>query len=284
MASVRDIRRHIRSVSNIKKITKTMEMVAAARMHKATAALLASRPYAQLAWHMLLGLSSKAERELHPLLRSRSVEKTMIVLITSDRGLCGSFNLHLIRQALKLVTDKDRFQFIAIGRKGREFLTRQGYQVIAEFTGLAAPVPYLAMGPIAQIVFKEYMESKVDEVYIVYSNFISNFVQKPSYLKLAPLINEQAEPDVRAPFVYEPSAEAIMATLIPRIIEYQIYAMMLETQASEFAARMVAMKNATENAEKLIDDLVLSCNKVRQESITKELTELSTSTAVIEEV
>jgi len=282
MASLRDIRRHIRSVVNIKKITKTMEMVSAARMHKATAALFASRPYAQLAWNLLLDLSLKTEREFHPLLQTRPIKNVLIVLLTSDRGLCGAFNMNLINQALKLVTDKDRFKFLTVGKKGRDFLMRRGYNVIAEFTGLAAPVPFLQVVPIAQIVIEDYTRYLTDEVYIVYSNFISNLIQRPAILKLLPLKREQTAPGVSSPFIYEPSAQEVVSTLIPKIIEYEIYAALLELQASEFTARMIAMKNATENAERLISDLVLTYNKARQESITKELTELSTARAVIE--
>lgn len=283
MGSIRDIRRHIRSVANIKKITRTMEMVAGARMHKTTSALLASRPYAKLAWNLLLDLSIKTERELHPLLQSRPVKNTLGILITSDRGLCGAFNMNLIHRALKLITDKDHFRFICVGKKGRDFLMRRGYHVIAEFTGVPVPMSFLQVGPIAQIAMKEYIDLLVDEVFIIYAEYISNLVQKPSVLKILPLQKKYEETEIAAQFIYEPSAQEVISNLIPRIIEYQIYAAMLESQASEFAARMIAMKNATENAENLISSLVLYYNKARQESITKELTELSTSKIVIEE-
>ncbi len=283
MAAIRDIRRHIRSISNIQKITKTMEMVAAARMRKTTAALLASRPYAQLAWNLLLGLSTRTEHQLHSLLQARPIRNVLVILITSDRGLCGSFNVGLIHKALSLVTDKNTFHFLTVGKKGRDFLMRRGYHVIAEFSSLQAPVSFLQIMPIGQIVISEYMAQKVDEVYIVYSNFVSNLVQKPSTLHLLPLRREQVDKDAVTPFTYEPSPELVLSTLVSRIIEYEIYAAVLESQTSEFAARMIAMKNATENAEQLIDDLTLSYNKARQESITKELIELSTSQIVIEE-
>ncbi|MEO0225382.1 MAG: ATP synthase F1 subunit gamma [candidate division WOR-3 bacterium] len=283
MASLRDIRKHIRSVSSIKKITRTMEMVAGARMHKATSTLFASRPYARLAWELIQTLSTRAEPDLHPLFQIRPVNKTLIILVTSDRGLCGSFNINLIHQALTLVTDKERFKFISVGKKGRDFLIRRGYRVIAEFTGLSAPVPFLQILPISQIALQEFSTLQVDEVLIVYSDFISNLVQKPSVLKILPLRRIGVEPMVVSPFIYEPSAEEVLTSLITRIIEYEIYAAILESQASEFAARMVAMKNATENAERLISDLILSFNKARQETITKELTELTTARAVIEQ-
>lgn len=280
MATIREVRKRIRSVENIQKITRTMEMVASARMLKATNTLFASRPYAQLAWNLILNLAAKSEGKLHPLLVSRPVKNSLIVLVTADRGLCGAFNLSLIHQALKL--ERPNKKFIAVGKKGRDFLIHRGYDVIAEFTGLAMPVQYLQVLPIGQVIIQDYVKSIFDEVYIVYSTYVSHLVQKPAVLQLLPIQKSTMTP-MLAQFTYEPSPELVLTNLIPRIIEYEIYAAILENQASEFAARMVAMKNASENAENLISNLVLSYNKARQENITKELTELSTSRIVIEE-
>ncbi|MGB9721107.1 MAG: ATP synthase F1 subunit gamma [bacterium] len=282
MASVRDIKRHIRSVSNIKKITKTMQMVAGAKMTKTLSALLASRPYAQLAWNLLLNLAPKTERELHPLLQKREIKNTLIVLITSDRGLCGAFNMNIIGEVLKQIKDKETCSILAVGRKGRDFFIRRGYKIIAEFTGLGAPVSFISITPISQIIIDEFIKGFVDEVNLVYSDYVSNVVQRPTVLRLLPFHQEQPEEPFLAQFVYEPSPEEVIDTLLVRIIEYRIYAAVLESQASEFSARMMAMKNATENAESLIQGLTLSYNKARQEGITKELTELSTTKAVIE--
>ncbi len=290
MASVRDIRRHIRSVFNIKKITKTMEMVASARMQKTSAALMASRPYARLAWSLLKDLSIKTEQELHPLLRSRSeCRHCMVVLLTSDRGLCGAFNMNVIHEALNLVPGKEYASFICVGKKGRDYLMRRGYNIIAEFSGLSAPVNFLQVGPIAQIVIKEYTSGNADEVSIVFGDYVSHLVQKPTVLKLLPLQRESDQvesPEAPAPvgeFIYEPTAQEVVSNLVPRIIEYQVYASIMESQASEFAARMIAMRNATDNAQYLIKNLTLTYNKARQEGITRELTELSSSKLVIEE-
>lgn len=282
MPAIRDIRRHIRSVSSVKKIAKTMEMVAAAKTQTTTAVLAASRPYAQLAWSLLADVSTGTERELHPLLRIRPVQKSMIVLITSDRGLCGAYNVNVINQALQLAPDKKKVTFVTVGRKGRNFLIRHGFQVIAEFTGLAGPLPFLHARPIAQIVMSEYGEKKVDEVIVVYCHYLSNVQQKPSFIRLLPLKKSDRETPFELPITYEPAPEQVLTTLIPRIIEYEIYATILESQASEFAARRIAMKNATENAEKLIDELTLLYHRARQENITKELNELSTSRAALE--
>jgi F-type H+-transporting ATPase subunit gamma len=284
MAHLHNIKRHIRSVVNIKKITKTMEMVAAARMQKTTAALFVSRPYARLAWTMLQEVSTRAESDLHPLLQSRPVRKTLVILVTSDRGLCGAFNMNLIQLARKLATDKEKFRFVTVGKKGRDFLVYRGYQVIADFTNLEMPVPFLKTLAISRIAMEEYTARNCDEVIIVHSNFVSHLVQKPEVLKLLPLREPGKGEAPSPPMIYEPSAPEVISTLVPRIIEYELFAAILENQASEFAARMIAMKNATENAEQLIDNLTLSYNKARQESITKELTELSTSTMVIEEL
>jgi F-type H+-transporting ATPase subunit gamma len=288
MASVQDIRRHIRSVHNIEKITKTMEMVASARMQKTSSALLASRPYARLAWSLLKDVSSKTEQELHPLLRSRpECRHCMVVLLTSDRGLCGAFNMNVIHEALNLAGDKEHASFICVGKKGRDYLMRRGYNVIAEFSGLSAPVNFLQIGPIAQIVIKEYTSGNVDEVSVVFGDYVSHLVQKPTVLKLLPLqkVSSRDEgPEAAAgEYIYEPTAQEVVSHLVPRIIEYQVYASILESQTSEFAARMIAMKNATDNAQQLIKYLTLTYNKARQEGITKELTELSSSKLVIEE-
>ncbi len=282
MASIRDIKRHIKAVNNIKKITRTMEMVAGAKMQKTLSALLASRPYAQLAWNLLLNLAPKTERELHPLLQSRPIKNTLLVLITSDRGLCGAYNMNVIGEALKNIQNRENFFILTVGKKGRDFFIRRGYNIVAEFTGLGAPVPFLSVPPIAQIIIEEFTKGRVDEVKLVYSDYVSNVVQRPTTIRLLPLQPEKPEETFVAQFIYEPSATEVIDSLLVRIIEYKIYAAILESQASEFAARMMAMKNATDNAENFIQSLTLSYNKARQEGITKELTELSTTKAVIE--
>ncbi|MCX7994379.1 MAG: ATP synthase F1 subunit gamma [candidate division WOR-3 bacterium] len=282
MASVREIKRHIKSVSNIKKITKTMQMVAGAKMQKTLSALLASRPYAQLAWNLLLNLAPKTERELHPLLQIRGIRNSLLVVITSDRGLCGAFNMNVIGEALRQIKDKETHFLITVGKKGRDFFIRRGYKVIAEFTGLGAPAPFISITPISQIIIDEFIKGNVDEVKLVYSDYVSNVIQRPTTIQLLPFQQEQPEEPFLAQFIYEPSPSEVIENLLVRIIEYKIYAAILESQASEFSARMMAMKNATENAENLIQSLILSYNKARQEGITKELTELSTTKAVIE--
>lgn len=282
MASLRDIKRHIKSVNNIKKITRTMEMVAGAKMTKTLSVLLSSRPYAQLAWNLLLNLAPKAEKELHPLLQIREIKNSLIVVITSDRGLCGAFNMNIIGEALRQIKDKETSFLLTVGKKGRDFFLRRGYRIIAEFTGLGAPVPFISITPISQIIIDEFIRGNVDEVKLVYSDYISNVIQRPTTIRLLPFQQEKPEEPFLAQFIYEPSPSEVIAALLVRIIEYKIYAAVLESQASEFSARMMAMKNATENAENLIQNLTLSYNKARQEGITKELTELSTTKAVIE--
>lgn len=285
MADIHNIKRHIRSVGNIQKITRTMEMVAAARMQKTTAALFASRPYARLAQAMLDEVSNRTESELHPLLQARPVRRSLVILMTSDRGLCGAFNMNLIHEALNQTRGRmDRVDFICVGRKGRDFLSYRGYRVIAEFTGLEMPAPFIRTLPISRIAIDEYCAGSYDEVIAVYSDFISHLVQRPTARTLLPLKEQAEAPAAPNNMLYEPSAPEVVSILIPRIFEYEIYACLLENQASEFASRMVAMKNATENASQLIDNLTLSYNKARQEGITRELTELSTSTMVIEEL
>lgn len=288
MASIQEIRRHIRSINNIKKITRTMEMVASARMQKTTSALLMSRPYARLAWSLLKDLSARVEQELHPLLRRRAVcSRCLVLLLTSDRGLCGALNTNVIHEALKALPDKEGASFVCVGKKGRDYLAHRGYKVLAEFSGLEAPVRFINIGPIARILIEEYSRDAADEVSVVFGDYVSHLVQRPTTLRLLPLREEPATAGSPEPlsgeFIYEPTAQEILANLIPRIIEYQIYRSVLEAQASEFAARMIAMRNATDNAEHLIRNLTLTYNKARQEGITRELTELSSSKLVIEE-
>jgi F-type H+-transporting ATPase subunit gamma len=286
MATIRDIKRHIRSVGNIKKITRTMQMVAGAKMQKTSQALIASRPYARIAWNMLLELSAGTERELHPLLQARPVRSSLFVIVSTDRGLCGPLNINLNAAALKMVPGRTSTRIVTIGRKAREFFMRGGFNVIAEFTGLSAPVNYLQVQPISHMIIDEYTRQVVDEVKIMFTDYVSNLLQKPAVLRLLPVERERLDKDrpAASQFIYEPSPAGVIASLVPRIIEYEIYESILESQASEFAARMMAMKNATENAEQLIDGLTLAYNKARQEGITKELSELSTSKAVIEKV
>jgi len=279
MATLRQIRRRIRTVENTAKITKAMELVAASKMRRAQNNALAGRPYAEKVRSVLIDLAetlpSLDAETLHPLLQRREPKAMDIILITPDRGLCGGLPSALNRHAASFTVERGLpARIISIGRKGRDFFRRAGTPIVAEVVGLADYPTYEEVLPVAQVAIQDYIAGLCDEVYLIYALFVNTMVQRPEVLKLLPV-----EPPVRSgtppvDYIYEPSREAVLAELLPRYVERQVYGAVLEAKASEQSARMVAMRSATDNAEEMIHDLTLMYNKVRQESITKELLEL----------
>jgi F-type H+-transporting ATPase subunit gamma len=279
MATLRQIRRRIRTVENTAKITKAMELVAASKMRRAQNNALAGRPYAEKVRSVLIDLAatlpSLDPETLHPLLQRREPKAMDIILITPDRGLCGGLPSALNRHAASFIVERGLpARIISIGRKGRDFFRRAGSPVVAEVVGLADYPTYEEVLPVAQVAIQDYIAGLCDEVYLIYALFVNTMVQRPEVLKLLPV-----EPPVRSgtppvDYIYEPSREAVLAELLPRYVERQVYGAVLEAKASEQSARMVAMRSATDNAKEMIHDLTLMYNKVRQESITKELLEL----------
>ena len=279
MATLRQIRRRIRTVENTAKITKAMELVAASKMRRAQNNALAGRPYAEKVRSVLIDLAetlpSLDPETLHPLLQRREPKAMDIILITPDRGLCGGLPSALNRHAASFTVERGLpARIISIGRKGRDFFRRAGSPIVAEVVGLADYPTYEEVLPVAQVAIQDYIAGLCDEVYLIYALFVNTMVQRPEVLKLLPV-----EPPVRSgtppvDYIYEPSREAVLAELLPRYVERQVYGAVLEAKASEQSARMVAMRSATDNAKEMIHDLTLMYNKVRQESITKELLEL----------
>jgi len=279
MATLRQIRRRIRTVENTAKITKAMELVAASKMRRAQNNALAGRPYAEKVRSVLAALAetlpSLDPETLHPLLQRREPKTMDIILITPDRGLCGGLPSTLNRHAASFIVERGLpARLISIGRKGRDFFRRAGTPIVAEVVGLADYPTYEEVLPVAQVAIQDYIAGECDEVYVIYALFVNTMVQRAEVLKLLPV-----EPPVRAgtppiDYIYEPSREAVLAELLPRYVERQVYGAVLEAKASEQSARMVAMRSATDNANEMIRDLTLTYNKVRQESITKELLEL----------
>jgi len=279
MATLRQIRRRIRTVENTAKITKAMELVAASKMRRAQNNALAGRPYAEKVRSVLIDLAetlpSLDAETLHPLLQRREPKAMDIILITPDRGLCGGLPSALNRHAASFTVERGLpARIISIGRKGRDFFRRAGTPIVAEVVGLADYPTYEEVLPVAQVAIQDYIAGLCDEVYLIYALFVNTMVQRPEVLKLLPV-----EPPVRSgtppvDYIYEPSREAVLAELLPRYVERQVYGAVLEAKASEQSARMVAMRSATDNAKEMIHDLTLMYNKVRQESITKELLEL----------
>ncbi|MBK9750439.1 MAG: ATP synthase F1 subunit gamma [Chloroflexi bacterium] len=290
MATAREVKKRIRSVKNIGQITRALEAVSASRVRKAQARVLASRAFAEKAWEILLNVqNSMTGTSLHPLLTARSeVKNTMVILITSDRGLAGAFNTNILRVARRF---EERLgtpaRFVTIGRKGRDSLIRVQENVVAEFSN-PAETTLQQISPIVRLATEEFLNGTVDEVFIAYTDFVNLLTQRPRVTRLLPLSPYETEDQVvaelikNAPHVssgsadyeYEPSATAILDEIVPRFTLLQMYQAILESQASEHSARMVAMRNASDNASTLVEDLTLVYNKARQAGITSEILDI----------
>lgn len=291
MASLRDIRRRIRGVRNIAQVTRAMQTIAASKMRRAEEQVQASRPYAEKAWEVLNHLSRQAGREqlkqLHPLLGGRAVNNVELVLITSDRGLAGAYNSNIIRATLDFIRQNDKpLSVVTIGRRGREAMNRTRQNIVADFAQVEDRPSLVDILPIAQVVMSDFLEGKVDAVHIAYTEFVNTLIQRPVVRRLLPLMPEFAEDQVGSElvsagqrtlaqvYIYEPSPAELLDTILPRFTELQVYQAILEAQASEHAARMVAMRNATDNANELIGGLTLTYNRLRQEAITGEMLDI----------
>jgi F-type H+-transporting ATPase subunit gamma len=276
MPDIRKVRRRIRGVQNIEKITRAMEMIAASRMRKAQERGLQGRPYAEKIEQVIADLAALPDIGLqHPLLQRREVKKVAVVHITPDRGLCGGLNANLNRQLANfIIQQKVPVEVVAVGRKGRDFSTRNSCTLCAEFTQLSDQPSFLDTLPVANIVIDEYTRGIIDKVYISYARFVSTMVQKPVLHQLLPVQPAEIPGGQNVDYIYEPDAEAVLGGLLPRFVEMEIYHAILESIASEQSARMVAMRNATDSATELIGDLTLLYNKARQESITKDLLDI----------
>lgn len=281
VAGVREIRRRIRAVRNMQQITKAMKMVAASRLRKAQEKVVAARPYAIQLQEVLAHLAQAEVDVRHPLLERRPVENIGYVLFTSDRGLCGGFNANLIRKTNGLLTEeKAPVKLVTVGRKGRDFYRRGKKNIIAEFTGLGDSPNYSQGRSIAQEIIRLYEEKEVDEVYLIYSEFISVINQKLSFVKLLPI--EQPESHAARQYIFEPSPQEIMQRLLPKYVETLIFRSLLESKACELGAKMTAMDSATNNAKEMIDRLTLAMNRARQAAITKEISEIVGGAAALE--
>lgn len=283
MASAREIRRRIRSVKNISKVTGAMETMAASRVRRAQAAVTATRSYAHAALEILGDLAAHSGGAVsHPLLDEREdVRNVAVVLISGDRGLAGPYNTNIVRQALDFETTKAvPLQYITVGKKGRDLMLRRGARVVAEFSDLPATPSILDITAITRTVVDDFLNGVVDEVYIIYTEFINMLRQEPRVLRLLPLKPEESQQERQpsqgpaAVYEFEPNAEAILDEMLPRFTELVLFQTLLESLASEHSARMVAMRNATDNANALVEDLTLSYNKARQLAITSEMLDI----------
>ena len=279
MATARVIQRRIRTVRNISQVTRAMQMVAASKMRRAQQTTLSNRAYAEKAYQILTYLAAQpaSNKMLHPLLDERTPTRNrLLILITSDRGLCGAYNVNVLRVAFDYLAQVNHpVKIITIGKRGRDAIARAGKNLIAEFTGLSEKPTALQVTPIAKIAIEEFVTQQVDRVDIAYTRFVNVLTQRPQIQQLLPLPQPPEPPSgAHAVYLYEPDADTILNTLLPRLTELQIYQALLESVASEYAARMVAMQNATNNALELIDHLTLEMNKARQANITKEILDI----------
>lgn len=279
MANIRLIKRRIRSVQSTAKITRAMEMVATSRMRRTQQRMLATRPYAEKMIEVLLDLASQPQPEdtVHPLLERREPQNITVVVMTSDRGFCGGLNTNVNRMVAEFILKQTvPVKLVTLGRKGRDFMMRRGQNVCAEFTGIGDQPAIADTTAISHVVISDYTSAATDQVYVAYPRFYNVVSQRPIMEKLLPV-----EPDKSArktqvsEYIYEPSSAYVLQQILPRYVEMEIYHAILETIASEQAARMVAMRNATDNANQIIQELTLLYNKARQEMITKELLDIA---------
>ncbi|MGD0153768.1 MAG: ATP synthase F1 subunit gamma [Thermacetogeniaceae bacterium] len=274
---VRDIKRRIRSIKSIQQITKAMKMVAAAKLRRAQEKVVAARPYAREIQGMIQRLLPAVNTITHPLLVPRKSHRVGYVVLTSDRGLCGGFNGHVTRHTQMLLSKEKEYGLITIGRKGRDYFRRRGYQLLAEFVAVGDEPTVAQTREIAQALFDLYEKNLVDEINLVYMEFVSAGKQRPVVARLLPVeapVSEEPGNEPILDYFFEPEPEALLDMLLPRFVIGKIYSGLLESKASEWAARMIAMGAASENAMEMIDGLTLTFNKARQAAITKELSEI----------
>jgi F-type H+-transporting ATPase subunit gamma len=282
MPSLRDIRRRIRSIKNTSQITKAMEMVAASRMRRAQQRVTSARPYSETMRSLIEGLAasvgSNAGAELHPLLVQRPIDTVGIVMFTTNRGLCGALNTNVIRRGSEVILEQTHpIELLTIGRKGQDYMARRGHQLLGTFTGITDSPSYDDIIPIARVILDSYNAGVMDRCYLVYPKFINTLTQRPQVDQLLPLQPPGAGDTKPVDYIFEPDPAGILEELLPRFVEVQVYQALLETQASEQSARMIAMRNATDNATEIVDSLTLTYNKARQAAITREVTEIASA-------
>src|SRR5438270_8215162 len=285
MANTQDIRRRIRSIRNTAQITKAMQMVAASKMRKAQQHALAGRRYAELMNKVLVSLQKRTDPKSHSLLHIRPLKKELVLIISTDKGLAGALNTNLFREAVKFDTTKTAH--VVTGRKARQFIARTKREMLADFDLKDAPA-FVETKAMAKFCTEKFLNREVDKVSVLYAQFINTINQRPVVRTLLPISSfdlpkaqsaegSKGDADPMVGYVFEPNAEAVLDVMLPYYIQYQVFQMILDARASEHSARMVAMKNATDNAHQFIKDLTLEYNKMRLCSITKDYIEIATA-------
>ncbi|HVC34624.1 MAG TPA: ATP synthase F1 subunit gamma [Chloroflexota bacterium] len=278
MPSTREFRRRIRSVKNTSQITKAMEMVSAVKMRRAQAAVAASRPYADKMAELVGGLArlTATTDELDPLLVQRPVQRVGLIVITSDRGLCGALNTNVIRRSARFILEQPvPVQTMAIGKKGRDWLVRHGSEMVAEVSGLPERPSLVQVAPITTLAIDGYRAGRFDRVDVVYSRFVSTTRQEATRQQILPVVPPPRTAAAVVDYLFEPDPATVLSRLLPRYVEVEVYQAVLETAASEHSSRMISMHNATQNAREVARELTLSYNKARQDGITKEILEIA---------
>ena len=282
MASTKEVKRRIKSVKSTQKITKAMELVAASKMKRAVASTLASRLYAEYSWEVLTSVGRNVEEITHPLFVEREAKNILLVLITSNRGLCGSYNVQVIKKALGLLQGHGaELEVVTIGRNGDLAMRRLGKKVIASFLELPDRIAISDIVPISQLLIDEFGVGRYGRVLIAYTDFISPLRQLPNFKQLLPVSRAGLKEAKKINYLVEGDKEKLIGSFAEKLTRMQIYQMLLESNASEQSARMVAMKNASDASSDMIDDLTLVFNKARQANITREIAEISAGMASV---
>ncbi len=277
MPSTLDLRRRIKSVKNTAQITKAMQMVAASKMRKAQAAAIAGRPYQDMLARVLAAVKGRVDPGDHELLAVRPVQKELILIFSTDKGLCGPLNANLFRELGEV--DREKSEFAVSGRKAVQFITRTRRNLTADFS-LKDTIEFSEIRPIAKFVSDKFISGEIDQVRVLYPKFVNTLVQEPVLRTLLPIPVKELGiegPQGAGEYLFEPDERSVLDAILPHYLAFQLFQMALNARASEHSARMVAMKNATDNAKELIKDLTLEYNKVRQANITTELLEITTA-------
>lgn len=279
MATLRDIQRRIRSVQSTQKITKAMKLVAAAKLRRAQERITAARPYAIKMGELLSGLVGRTEGDAHPLLEQRTGGRKRLVVITADKGLCGAFNSNILRASLAYLREQGDVDvtIVVVGKKARDFYRRRQWQVKSEMLGFFDRLAYSHAQELANGLMQSYLSGEVDEVSLMYNEFRSVAVQRvvrQQLLPIQPEVGEAGHGAAAGDYIFEPSPDAILASLLPRHVTTQVFRALMESVAGEYGARMTAMESASKNAKEMIDVLTIQYNKARQERITKELLDI----------
>jgi F-type H+-transporting ATPase subunit gamma len=277
MPSTLDLRRRIKSVKNTAQITKAMQMVAASKMRKAQAAAIAGRPYQEMLTRVLAAVKGRVEPGSHQLLAVRPVQQELILIFSTDKGLCGPLNANLFRELSEV--DRGKSEYAVSGRKAVQFITRARRKLTADFA-LKDTIQFSEIRPIARFVSDKFISGEVDQVRVLYPKFVNTLVQESVLRTLLPIPVEELGiegPQAAGEYLFEPDEHSVLDAILPHYVAFQLFQMALNARASEHSARMVAMKNATDNAKELIKDLTLEYNKVRQANITTELLEITTA-------